>query len=170
MTKSRIQIRQRSNKETLKKETTSDNLRALYNHAYDETKHYRSYEWQITVWTVSLLGAIFSVPQFLKPTASEIQTFKWLLSLFSVFFSISSIVLIFHCHKSLTFNRKLIRKLETKFNFYEVMIGDPPIPLFPNHAVKSITMWRGCFHLLNWILAILSISGFALYRIYMWQP
>jgi hypothetical protein len=35
-----------------------DNLRALYNHTYDETKHFRTFEWQITVWATAIIGAV----------------------------------------------------------------------------------------------------------------
>jgi hypothetical protein len=145
-----------------------NNLRALYNHAYDETKHFRTFEWQITVWSTTLLGAIVSVTKFFTPNPNDIIIFKWLLGSFTVFFSISSIVHILHCHRSLTFNRALIRQIECEFQFHKMKIGDPPDELFPIHLVKPPRMSRGWFHLVTWIVAILSIAGFAINRIYAW--
>jgi len=43
----------------------NEDLLALYNNAFDETRHYRSFEWQITVWSTTLLAAISTVPKVL---------------------------------------------------------------------------------------------------------
>ena len=40
-----------------------NNLKELYNNAFNETKHYRTYQWQIAVWGMTLLALISALPK-----------------------------------------------------------------------------------------------------------
>jgi hypothetical protein len=136
-----------------------NNLRALYNHANDETKHYRIYEWQISVWTVALNGALISILYYPQPQAIETY-FKYTILTTIVFVFGCFIFNILHCHISLNKNRTVIRDIEQ--NYFDFGIEKSCSYRFPDKFIKEPSFIRGWFHLVIWITAVFLSSAYAI--------
>jgi hypothetical protein len=142
------------------------NLRLLYNHAYDETKHYRSYEWQITVWSITLLAAISTIPDLLGKSLKFTPFVFWSLIVFSTFLCVTSILLIIHCHKSLTFNRIIIWKIEKHFGFFGVKLKHSEESLLPKKFKNNPPeYYRGIFHLFFRFLMIVLLTIYSIIQL-----
>ena len=142
------------------------NLRILYNHAYDETKHFRSYEWQITAWSTTLIATISTVPELLGKSLKFNTPVILSLILFTFFLGVISICLIIHCHKSLTFNRVIIWKIEKHFNFFRTKLNHSEETLLPKmFKNKPPEFCRGILHIIFRIILIVSVMVYSIMQL-----
>lgn len=117
-----------------------DLLISLYSQTYGEITRYRDMEWKIWYWTVALMAGIVSLARL---SGVELSAVRWFLSGVVIILGVYGIWHIRFVHIQLTWNRKMRRRLERMFKFYDEGVYADEAILPKSWKEKDVSFRRG---------------------------
>ena len=147
-------------------------LVAFYREVFAEIRRYRDMEWKILIWTVVLMGGIVTATRIAPIKDSHKPYIQTLLCFFTIGSAIYGGWHIHYIHRRLTWYRKLRRKFDRIFKFFDKNVYDkePVLPEKWKHKDEDITYKEGLPHLISWWILIILTAAYSLYSIFFMQP
>jgi hypothetical protein len=143
-------------------------LLAFYHQVCDEIKRYRDYEWNIVVWTISLITGVIALTR-VTPVPIPVEhrpIIKAILSVFTILAALYGFWHLHYVHRNLTYNRNLQRTCERILGLYDNGIFAKNSLLPVSWRNKRIPYTRGLLsHLLSWGILIILAMSYAIYSI-----
>lgn len=147
-------------------------LIALYREVFAEIRRYRDMEWKILLWTVILMGGIVTATHVAPVKEAHKPHVQTLLCVFTIVSAIYGGWHIHYVHKRLTWYRKLRRKCDRIFMFFDKDIygKEAILPEKWKYKDEDISYKEGLTHLISWWILIALMAAYALYSIVFMKP
>ncbi len=141
-------------------------LANLYNNVYEAIRNYKSLQWQVVILVVGMFAGIIGLAQSSTLSMMTKPFLQWLFSIFCVWVAVASTWFIHHTTNRLVKQRRLRRRIEDIFGFFNEGIYGQGSVLNSDWKVKPVSYWQDLGYLLSWWITIWVCTIFTLFVIW----